>query len=319
MCGWAPSGDSRRKRTCALSCPIASTVSFRSQGVAMAGRSGEGAPETSPQAAPCSEVIHRRRTTGLRACRGDVFGAGMSERPERTTAGAPPSIDTVYPHLIKISAPRWCRRGGEGMEPPSRRRSGGTRAGTARTAHRTTLAVAWCALVIATAGVIAGCSSGSGSPSLAGPSGSTSPSLAASQPTPTTPSDAKTQVLSQYSAFWAELAPASKAAASRRRALLSPYATDPELSSLLHGMSRGDNQGTVFYGADRPRPHVARLSVQQGIAVINDCQDSSHAGNADSSTGRRLTVGVARHPVTATMHLVQGTWRVAFVSYQDAH
>jgi hypothetical protein len=205
------------------------------------------------------------------------------------------------------------------MESPSRRRSGGTHAGTARPVHRTALAVAWCALVIAIAGVIAGCSSGSGSPSLASPSGSTSPSLPASQPTPTTPADAKTQVLSQYSAFWAELAPASKAAASRRRALLSPYATDPELASLLHGMSRGDNQGTVFYGADQPRPHVARLSVQQGIAVINDCQDSSHAGNADRSTGRRLTVGVARHPVTATMHLVQGTWRVAFVSYQDAH
>jgi hypothetical protein len=53
--------------------------------------------------------------------------------------------------------------------------------------------------------------------------------------------------------------------------------------------------------------------------VINDCQDSSHAGNADRATGKRLTVGVPRHPVTATMHLVDGTWRVAFVAYQDAH
>lgn len=204
------------------------------------------------------------------------------------------------------------------MESPSRRRSGGTHAGTACPAHRTTLAVAWCGLVMAMAGAAAGCSSSS-SPSLANPSGSTSPSLAASQPTPTTTAGEKAQILSQYSGFWAELAPASKAAASRRRALLSPYATDPELTSLLRGMARGDRQGTVFYGADRPRPKVARLSVQQGIAVINDCQDSSRAGNADRSTGRHLTVGVARHLVTATMHLVQGSWRVAFVTYQDAH
>jgi hypothetical protein len=83
-------------------------------------------------------------------------------------------------------------------------------------------------------------------------------------------------------------------------------------------MAQGDRKGTVFYGQDLPRPRIASLSVQQGIAVIDDCQDSSHAGNKERTTGRRLTVGVARHQVTATMHLVEGQWRVAFVTYEDS-
>ena len=206
------------------------------------------------------------------------------------------------------------------MESPSTRRSGGTHAGTARpflrTGHRV---AAWGLTVAALATTVAGCSSGGRSPSLANPSGSSSPSLAASQPSSTAPADPKAQALAQYKAFWSELTPASRAPAPKRRALLSPYATDPELTSLLRGMASGDAKGTVFYGADQPRPRIARLSVQQGIAVISDCQDSSHAGNADRSTGKRLTVGVARHPVSATMHLVAGTWRVAFVTYQDSH
>lgn len=83
-------------------------------------------------------------------------------------------------------------------------------------------------------------------------------------------------------------------------------------------MARGDKAGTVFYGQDRPRPVVAQLSAPQGLAVIRDCQDSSRSGNADRTTGKRLTVGVARHLVIATMHAVDGTWRVAFVTYKQA-
>jgi hypothetical protein len=83
-------------------------------------------------------------------------------------------------------------------------------------------------------------------------------------------------------------------------------------------MARGDQTGTVFYGQDRPRPSITELSTQQGLAVVRDCQDSSHSGNAERSTGRRLTVGVARHLVISTMHLADGTWRVSFVSYENS-
>jgi hypothetical protein len=98
--------------------------------------------------------------------------------------------------------------------------------------------------------------------------------------------------------------------------MLSPYTADPELKSLLHGMATADTKGQVFYGQDALRPRLLRLSVQQGVAVVDDCQDSSHSGLADRSTGRHLTVGVARNHVVVTMHRADDDrWRVAFVSY----
>jgi hypothetical protein len=171
----------------------------------------------------------------------------------------------------------------------------------------------------AVAAAIAGCAGGGHAGDAQSPSvalDSNSPTIEGSTHPPTP--DARAQVLSQYRAFWARLAPASRAAPGKRRELLAPYATDPELGSLLSGMARGDEAGTVFYGRDEPHPVVAQLSAPQGLAVIRDCQDSSHSGNAVRSTGRRLTVGIARHLVIATMHSVDGTWRVASVTYKQA-
>lgn len=171
---------------------------------------------------------------------------------------------------------------------------------------------AWIVLV-ATAAAVTGCSS---SGNLAQPLPTESPVAAASRSANASPA---TAALQQYRAFWAMLPSVSAAPAARRPAMLAPYAADPELSSLLAGMRAGDRQGTVFYGDDVPRPTVASLSVAQKVAVIHDCQDSSHAGNEDSRTGRKLTVGVARHLVFATMDLgPDGTWRVASVSYENA-
>jgi hypothetical protein len=166
--------------------------------------------------------------------------------------------------------------------------------------------------------LIAGCSNGGhgGTAQSASTAPVSPPSVTPASPSPTT--DVRAEALGQYRAFWTRLTPASRAPAANRAAMLSPFATNPELRSLLEGMARGDRAGTVFYGQDVPRPVVAQLSVPQGLAVIRDCQDSSKSGNADRASGRRLTVGVARHLVIATMHLVDGTWRVAFVSYKQA-
>ena len=97
--------------------------------------------------------------------------------------------------------------------------------------------------------------------------------------------------------------------------MLAPYAVDPELKSLLRGMATADRKGQVFYGEDKPRPRLLRMSTQQSAAVVDDCQDSSHSGLADRKTGQRLTVGVTRNHVVVTMHLTDAVWRVAFVSY----
>ena len=177
-------------------------------------------------------------------------------------------------------------------------------------------AAAGLALAAAAAVAITGCSSNSSKLADPLPSRtSVSPSSASVTPSPTSAADA---ALAQYRAFWAALTPASKAPASERRAMLAPYAGDPELKSLLDGMRRADSQGEVFYGADVPRPKVQTISTARGVAVIRDCQDSSHAGNAKRDSGTPVTVGVARHPVVSTMHLLpDGKWRVVFVSYPD--
>ena len=143
------------------------------------------------------------------------------------------------------------------------------------------------------------------------------PSTSVSSTTPPASSSPDAEALSQYRQFWSVLPGVSAAKATGRRGMLQPFVTDPELSSLLQAMRAGDRRGTVFYGEDIPRPTVKSLSVAQKVAVINDCQDSSHAGNKDRRTGRRLTVGVARHLVVATMNLgADGKWRVASVSYE---
>ena len=171
-----------------------------------------------------------------------------------------------------------------------------------------------CTSLVALAVALVGCSSSSHiTRPLAGTTsaGAASPSPSES-PSPVPASEA----LAQYRAFWTSLTPASRAPASQRRDLLAPYAADPELKSLLDGMRRADGQGEVFYGQDVPRPTVQTISEDRGVAVIRDCQDSSHAGNAKRDTGRPVTVGVARHPVVATMHLMQdGQWRVVYVAY----
>ena len=167
------------------------------------------------------------------------------------------------------------------------------------------------------AGLAAGCSGSShgGTAQTASTAPVSPPASTSAAPTPS--ADVRALILDQYRAFWAHLTPASRAAAAKRQAMLAPYAADPELRSLLSGMAHGDRAGTVFYGQDKPRPAIAQLSEPQGIAVVRDCQDSSHSGNADRQTGKPLTVGVARHLVVATMHRIDGTWRVAFVTYKQ--
>jgi hypothetical protein len=171
-------------------------------------------------------------------------------------------------------------------------------------------------LAAALATTAAGCSSSGASPSISAPPTGVTSSPSTAAPSATPDASARQAVLSQYRAFWAVLPSTSNAAASRRRAMVSPYATNPELDSLLTGMARQDRQGEEIYGVNIVRPKLVSISVTQGIAVIADCQDSSHSGVERRSDHKRLTVGVDRNPVSATIHLgADGTWRIAFITY----
>jgi hypothetical protein len=121
-------------------------------------------------------------------------------------------------------------------------------------------------------------------------------------------------VLRQYNAFWRAL-PAASAAPSdtARLAALFDTTTMPELSQLVGKLGAQRAAGEVLYGWDVPRAKVA--GIVSGAAKITDCQDSSKAGVQEIATGRKLTVGVARHPVMATLLLRGAAWKVSTITY----
>lgn len=162
-------------------------------------------------------------------------------------------------------------------------------------------------LLIATA---AGCNGDSKGVGVQPVPTSTSP-VATATPTPSV----QDQILTQYRAFWARLTPVSRMPAASRRAALSAFTVDPELRSLLAGMAATDAKGRVFYGADVTRATQASINPDGSRAVIDDCQDSSGAGDADKATGKKLTYGSRRNHVVTTMSRDGSTWKVYFVSY----
>lgn len=123
-------------------------------------------------------------------------------------------------------------------------------------------------------------------------------------------------ILRQYEGFWRALAPASQAPATARARMLGQFAAEPALGSMLRGIAAERAKGHVFYGLNRPRPTVRGLNETSGMAVVDDCQDSSHAGVRELSSGSELTVGVVRNHVVVTMRrMPDKIWRVVFITY----
>jgi len=135
---------------------------------------------------------------------------------------------------------------------------------------------------------------------------STTPATPSPSPTPTTEEQ---RILAQYTAFWKILTPTSEAPAAERRQMLEPYAADPELSRVLRGMLAQDRLGRGLYGEAILYPRIQWIKGSRSL--IKDCQDASNDGQIERATGKKLTKGTPRHPVTATMVKGKdGQWRV---------
>ena len=110
------------------------------------------------------------------------------------------------------------------------------------------------AIVVFGAAALAGCSGGGHD----GTSQTASTAPASAPTSPGTPvssaSSASTAVLDQYRAFWAHVPVASMAPPAQRESILAPFATNPELDSLVQGMRKQDRQGEFIYGRNVPRP-----------------------------------------------------------------
>lgn len=164
--------------------------------------------------------------------------------------------------------------------------------------------------------LVAGCSSGGGSRPEAHIS--TTPSTTSAATTSSASfSPAQETVARAYTDFWNALAPASHAkTAAEQLTLLTPVTTDPELSQLISGIAEERRKGRAFYGADRPNVSIVVIIGQR--ATVVDCQDSSAAGVESMKTGKKLTVGVAAHPVHTTLLRRDGSWKVSTVKYPPA-
>lgn len=98
------------------------------------------------------------------------------------------------------------------------------------------------------------------------------------------------------------------------RQVFGEVATDPALTTVLANITAQREGGVTTYG--ELIPHVSDVSIDGDQATLRDCQDGSHAGQADAATGERRTVGVEHAPVVAELVRGEdGMWRVSHVEY----
>lgn len=102
---------------------------------------------------------------------------------------------------------------------------------------------------------------------------------------------------------------------SQWKSILAAVATEPQLSLTLISARAQKRNHIVLYGQVIPRPSVQPIN-GSSTGTIRDCQDTSRSGQADSRTGQKKTVGIARNPAVVTLKLVaDGQWRVSQVTY----
>ena len=86
---------------------------------------------------------------------------------------------------------------------------------------------------------------------------------------------------------------------------------DPTLSLMLKKSADDRASGRAAYGV--PFSYVLWPQPINGAAtaVLTDCQDGSQAGDIDTKTGNKLTVGTANTPIQGTLSRTADGWRVA--------
>jgi hypothetical protein len=138
----------------------------------------------------------------------------------------------------------------------------------------------------------------------------TTPTLAP----PPHPSDPTADVDNAYTQFWSVTWTVGTLPPDQWRPRLQQVAADPVLTQLVNGAQAHHDQDISLYG--NVIPHVSNVQVSGDQATVTDCQDDSHAGQADAATGAQKTVGVVRTPIRGTLQLGPSNhWRVTRIDY----
>jgi hypothetical protein len=134
-------------------------------------------------------------------------------------------------------------------------------------------------------------------------------------PPPADPTAAEqADVQHAYEQFWAVSWSVSTVQPEQWQPRLQQVAAEPVLPPLLTSTRAHHDQGSKLYGA--VTAHITDIRLAPGQATVADCQDASHAGLADATTGTPKTVGIARNPVRATLHRgPDNAWRVTGLEF----
>lgn len=156
---------------------------------------------------------------------------------------------------------------------------------------------------------------------LAAACGDSSSSMDASPSTTSTPrttavrdaaTTASKRAIAAYKAMWNAMATASRTA-DYQSPRLSLHADGDALSQLSRGLYANKQHGIVTKGDPATSPTVTSVtpSTEPTSVAISDCLDGTHWLNYVEATGelQNDTPG-ARHATTATVELVDGSWKV---------
>lgn len=180
------------------------------------------------------------------------------------------------------------------------------RSGAFPSSRRLALAV----LVVLTGAGTAACEQGAGQ-STAPPS--TTVSFVESLPDDPAATERRA-VENAYVRFWSVSWTIDQLPQERWRPTLEPVASEPLLTRLVEATRIQQEHGIKLYGDVYAR--VADVQVHGDRAEVRDCQDASKSGQADATTGKPRTVGVARNPIKGTLlRDGAGAWLVVSIEY----
>jgi hypothetical protein len=130
--------------------------------------------------------------------------------------------------------------------------------------------------------------------------------------TTTTRSAAEKDAVDAYNAMWADMAAAARTA-DYQSPRLARHADGDALSQLSRGLYANKQHRIVAKGDPVTNPTVTSVtpSTDPTRVAISDCLDGTHWLNYVAATGelQNDTPG-ARHATTATVALVDGSWKV---------
>lgn len=118
-----------------------------------------------------------------------------------------------------------------------------------------------------------------------------------------------------WNGFWSQSWLLDQVAQAQWQPVLSGTADGHLTDQLVQHKAADLSRGVRLYG--QIQPHVIAVQVRGDQALVADCQDASHAGQADLA-GHVKTVGVARNRVLGTVRRTPAGWRVSRVDYPGA-